>query len=219
VSTTVKAAPVGASPRQVEKFERRRTELADAALVTLAELGYARTSLRDIAQNSDFSHGVLHYYFHDKIDLITACARRYKTSCLTGADAILARCRTPKELSDGLADAFRTSLVDDGRVHRLWYDLRAQALYEPNLRADVAEINRSLEKMISGVVTRLADLRGVVLPVPAVYFYASLDGLFQQALMRHLSGDPVAGSDLRRAVLRVLARIGPVPGPGPDAAA
>ena len=47
------------SRRQVDKFAERRAQLADAALQTLAELGYARTSLREIAQNSQFSHGVL----------------------------------------------------------------------------------------------------------------------------------------------------------------
>jgi hypothetical protein len=38
------------SRRQVDKFAERRAQLADAALQTLAELGYARTSLREIAQ-------------------------------------------------------------------------------------------------------------------------------------------------------------------------
>lgn len=42
------------SGRRVDKFERRRRELADAALSTLSELGYARTSLREIAQNPAF---------------------------------------------------------------------------------------------------------------------------------------------------------------------
>ena len=62
----------------VDKFEERRGELADAALQTLGELGYARTSLREIAQNSEFSHGVVHYYFRDKVELITYCVRHYK---------------------------------------------------------------------------------------------------------------------------------------------
>ena len=60
----------------VDKFAERRVELAEAALQTLSELGYARTSLREIAQNSVFSHGVLHYYFKDKADLITCCVRQ-----------------------------------------------------------------------------------------------------------------------------------------------
>ncbi len=69
--------------RQVDKFAERRDQLAAAALQTLAELGYANTSLRDIAQNSDFSHGVLHYYFADKFELITYCVRQYKAECVT----------------------------------------------------------------------------------------------------------------------------------------
>src|ERR1700747_3050170 len=59
--------PIRSSDRieraRVDKFSARRIELADAALETLAELGYARTSLREIAQKSEFTHGVLHYYF------------------------------------------------------------------------------------------------------------------------------------------------------------
>src|SRR6185503_10037661 len=54
---------------RVDKFEARRAELADATLATLGELGYARTSLREIAQKTEFSHGVLHYYFRDKNEL------------------------------------------------------------------------------------------------------------------------------------------------------
>ena len=53
---------------RVDKYEERRAELAAATLQTLSELGYARTSLREIAHNSSFSHGVLHYYFRDKVD-------------------------------------------------------------------------------------------------------------------------------------------------------
>ena len=41
--------------RQVDKFGERRDQLAAAALATLAEQGYANTSLRDIAQHSQFS--------------------------------------------------------------------------------------------------------------------------------------------------------------------
>ena len=58
-----------------EKFNARRIELAEAALETLGELGFARTSLREIAQNSAFTHGVFHYYFSDKVDLICCCVQ------------------------------------------------------------------------------------------------------------------------------------------------
>src|SRR6478752_5032133 len=86
------------SRRQIDKFAERRAQLADSALLTLSELGYARTSLREIAQNSEFSHGVLHYYFRDKVDLITHCVREYKARCVTRYDQIAASATTADAL-------------------------------------------------------------------------------------------------------------------------
>src|SRR5881628_2396082 len=95
--------------RRVDKFEDRRRELADAALLALADLGYARTSLRTIAEHTKFSHGLLHYYFADKIELITYCVRRYKAACVERYDGFVAEASTPGQLAiacgDGLAAA------------------------------------------------------------------------------------------------------------------
>src|SRR3954463_8441886 len=110
------------SRRQVDKFEERRRELADAALQTLAELGYARTSLREIAQNSGFSHGVLHYYFRDKVELITHCVRQYKAECVTRYDKIIATAGSAEELRQGFGAAMAGTLREDAPMHRLWYD-------------------------------------------------------------------------------------------------
>src|SRR5208282_4313242 len=84
--------------RPVDKFAERRAELAEAALQTLSELGYARTSIREIAENSTFSHGVLHYYFADKVDLILCSVRQYKARCVTRYDAVTASARTADDL-------------------------------------------------------------------------------------------------------------------------
>src|SRR3978361_2143832 len=112
-----------ATAERVDKFEERSRELADAALQTLSELGYARTSLREIAQNTSFSHGVLHYYFRDKVELITYCVRRYKSVCVQRYDEVSASPRTAEELSRGFAEAMAGTLVADAAMHRLWYDL------------------------------------------------------------------------------------------------
>src|SRR3954449_11638652 len=100
-------APARTRRSPVDKFEERRRELADAALQTLGELGYARTSLREIAQNSPYSHGVVHYYFADKVELITYCVRQYKASGVTRYDAIVSSSTS----FDGLASAFADALV------------------------------------------------------------------------------------------------------------
>jgi AcrR family transcriptional regulator len=106
--------------RQIDKFAERRDQLAAAALRTLAELGYANTSLRDIAQNSEFSHGVLHYYFADKFELITHCVRQYKADCVTRYDAIVTTSAAADELRTEFGAIMAGTMRDDLTMHRLW---------------------------------------------------------------------------------------------------
>ena len=190
--------------RQVDKFAERRAHLAAAALQTLAELGYARTSLRDIAQNSNFSHGVLHYYFSDKFELITYCVRQYKAECVTRYDSIVATAGSAAELKREFGAAMATTLREDATLHRLWYDLRNQSLFEESFRADVLEIDQRREEMIWRVISRFASFAGLGVALAPAAAYAILDGLFQQALLHFLAGQEGAAEQLRANVVRVL---------------
>jgi AcrR family transcriptional regulator len=195
------------SRRQVDKFEERRKQLADAALQTLSELGYARTSLREIAQNSEFSHGVLHYYFRDKVELITYCVRQYKAHCVLRYDGIVADAEDPDALARDFADGLVDTLVGEALLHRLWYDLRSQSLFEESFRADVADIDESLERMIWRIVSRYAELSGNAPTCSSAMAYATFDGLFQQALLRHLAGSAIALDDLRAGARHLLSHV------------
>jgi AcrR family transcriptional regulator len=190
--------------RQVDKFAERRAELAAAALRTLAEQGYARTSLRDIAQNSEFSHGVLHYYFADKIELITYCVRQYKAVCVQRYDAIVATADSPDELRKGFGGAMAQTLREDSAMHRLWYDLRNQSMFDEQFRADVLDIDASLERMIWRIVSRYAELAQTPLSITSPVAYALMDGLFQHALLRHLGGSAAAADDCDARVQHLL---------------
>jgi AcrR family transcriptional regulator len=182
---------------RVDKFEARRGELADAALATLGELGFARTSLREIAQKTAFSHGVLHYYFRDKVELITYCVRRYKEHCVTRYDEIVAQATSGDELARLFADALVGTMLDDTAMHRLWYDLRSQAMFEGELRPTVVDLDRQLEEMVWRVVSRYAQLCGSTAVVASVTAYSVFDGLFENTLIRHLAGDEGAAERLR----------------------
>jgi AcrR family transcriptional regulator len=193
--------------RRVDKFAERRAELAEAALQTLSELGYARTSLREIAQNSEFTHGVLHYYFSDKVDLILCSVRQYKARCVTRYDQVTAEATSYDDLTTGFLAALGDTMREEARMHRLWYDIRAQTLFEAAFRADVAEIDKSLENMIWRIVSRFAELTGEPQTMPPPVIYAMIDGLFQQALLKHLSGDAQAIDQMQADVRLVLSKI------------
>src|ERR1700761_2213549 len=139
---------VSARPAPVDKYDARRNQLAESALRTLGELGYARTSLREIASNSEFSHGVVHYYFDDKLELIVYCVRYYKARCVTRYDEVVATSATADELVRGFAAKLAETIRDEAPMHRLWYDLRTQSMFELTLREAVTMIDKTLEEMI-----------------------------------------------------------------------
>ena len=185
------------APRRApaDKFDERRNQLAESALQTLGELGYARTSLREIANNSEFSHGVVHYYFSDKTELIVYCVKYYKAQCVRRYDGVVADSTSPAELLDAFAAKLVETLEEEAPMHRLWYDLRTQSMFEETLREAVLMIDQTLQDMIWRVVSRYAELSGVEVAVTPSAAYGVLDGLFQKALLGYLTGDPQATLD------------------------
>ena len=195
------------TPAPLDKVGRRRLELAESALKTLGELGYARTSLREIANNSEFSHGVVHYYFRDKVELISYCVRHYKTICSRRYDEVVESAVTPEELAAGFLERMTRTLVEETPMHRLWYDLRTQSLFEGALREDVRAIDELLEAMTWRIVSRYAELAGTTALVDAPTVYALLDGLFEQALVAAADDPQTAADQLAERVAAVLPRL------------
>ncbi len=181
-------APRRRTARAVDRFDERRDQLAESALQTLGTLGYARSSLREIANNSPFSHGVVHYYFEDKFELVVYSVRYYKARCVTRYDSVVAESTSAGELLERFAAKLAQTIRDEAPMHRLWYDLRIQSMFEPQLREAVQLIDRTLEEMIWRVVSRYAELAGRPVAVPAAVAYGMLDGLFQQALLAYGEG-------------------------------
>ncbi|AKU18352.1 TetR/AcrR family transcriptional regulator [Luteipulveratus mongoliensis] len=194
MSTTT--APQDGAPSP-DRYDARRDELAESALQTLGERGYARTSLREIAANSPFSHGVVHYYFRDKTELIVHGVQTYKARCVTRYDDVVASASSADDLARAFGDKLVETMTDEAPMHRLWYDLRTQSMFEERLRPAVLAIDASLEQMIWRVVSRYAELSGRSVAVSSASAYAMLDGVFERALLRHLCGDPEAGPWLK----------------------
>jgi AcrR family transcriptional regulator len=59
-----------APTRRERQRAERRQRLVQAALASFAQLGYAQTSVRDIAERADLGHGTFYLYFKSKDDLL-----------------------------------------------------------------------------------------------------------------------------------------------------
>ncbi len=192
------AAVTRKRPRRApaDRYDERRNQLAESALQTLGELGYAGASLREIAHNSEFSHGVVHYYFKDKLELIVYCVRYYKAQCVARYDSVVADSTSPEELLDAFAAKLVETLQEEAPMHRLWYDVRTRSMFEEPLREAVTMIDKTLEDMVWRIVTRYAELSGRPVAMTPAAAYGVFDGVFQQALLGHVSGSPTALTDL-----------------------
>lgn len=161
--------------RKSAKRDEKKRRIAESALEALKELGYANTSLRDIADRTDLSLGMLHYYFDDRTDLIIYCVSFYK-------EEFVRRVRLALEKADGreavireFSDALVSSIVDDEMVHRLWYDIRTQAMFDNAFRPVVGEIEAKLIEMV-----RLAYRKAGHDTLDNIEIaYALLDGAFR----------------------------------------
>jgi AcrR family transcriptional regulator len=149
----------------------------------------------------------VHYYFADKFELITHCVRYYKAQCVTRYDALIAESTTAEELVERFGAKLVETMTDEAPMHRLWYDLRTQAMFEEQFRPDVLMIAATLQDMIGRVLTKYTELAGRPLALDVATSYALLDGVFEKALLAHLTGDKHASRDLRARVAEVLPRL------------
>ena len=187
-----------------DKHDERRKALAESALRTLGELGYARASLREIANNSEFSHGVVHYYFHDKLELIVYCVRYYQEPCVHRYDGVVAEATSPDDLAERFGDKLVETIVEEAPMHRLWYDLRSQSMFEESLREAVTQIDQSLQDLVARILGRYAELADAEPSISEPVAYGMFDGVFQQALLSHLNGRDGALEELRAQVVGLL---------------
>lgn len=198
------------SPKQA-KAEARRAYLVEQATRCLAEKGYAHVSLRDIAQESGVSLGILHYYFRNKEDLLLAVITGYKNQFLRELE---------EELLSGPFDGRQTrlsaivyrALTEDRNIHRLWYDLQIQAMYTPAFRPPVQNIRDRLHALIESMLDRIcheyaAGVETRIIKSWVPLFYTAIDGLFLQALTLETQEAREAVSRLEEDLSRLLSAL------------
>ncbi len=174
------------------KRESKKQELAKHTLETLSVLGYANTSLRDIAEQSGVSVGVLHYYFEDKVDLITYCVQMYKDAFIARLDSSLSENGDDDHILNEFIERIVESVVNEGKVHRLWYDIRGQALFNPDFQVVVDELEEALIALNARFLARV-NVPGL----SPLDLYFGVDARFRYYLQKYLAGHEEAVDELR----------------------
>ena len=178
--------------RKNAKRDVKKRQIAESAILALKELGYANTSLRDIADKSAMSLGMLHYYFEDRTDLIIYCVSIYKEEFVRNITEALEKAKGRNEVIDAFSKALVASIIDDEMTHRLWYDIRTQAMFDATFQPVVAEI----EKKLMDIVRTAFEKAGHEAVENIELSYALLDGVFRYLMQGQIGESPKTRDEL-----------------------
>lgn len=188
--------------RKSLKRDEKKRQIAKSAIEALKELGYANTSLRDIAEKSDMSLGMLHYYFEDRSDLIIYCVSIYKEEFVRNISEALDNAEGRDVVIEEFSQALVTSIVDDEMTHRLWYDIRTQAMFDETFRPVVSEI----EGKLIGIVKAAFLKAGHVAPADIELSYALLDGVFRFMMQSQIPRHTVTRDEMTNVFRSLLGK-------------
>jgi AcrR family transcriptional regulator len=183
------------------KSAEKKRELAEHAISSLAELGFARINLRDVAQRSGVSLGVIHYYFASKTELLIYCVGLYKEDFIVSLMDIIGHAHKVDNLQDTVSNYLADTIAQHAHIHRLWYDVRAQAQFDPAFQTAVEEVERALIDVFRALLNKLQEFGIDCSHNDPLKLYITIDGWFRYYLQRKLIGEADAISKFRKQML------------------
>tara|TARA_R110001592_G_scaffold363248_4_gene682208 strand:- start:59188 stop:59853 length:666 start_codon:yes stop_codon:yes gene_type:complete len=173
------------------KFETRRKSLGESTLATMGKKGYAHTSMRDIAAEAGVSLGTLHYYFVDKSELLTYCVKSFKRAFIQKVIAGCEAAGTFDELVTTFCNLCSDSMISEYQEHRVWFDIRSQALYETHFVPLRIEIERELGVMFRSFIAAAEKYSGYTITMETDAVGWMFEGLFETQLFNFIqTGEP-----------------------------
>ncbi len=191
--------------RKSRKRDEKRQQIAASAIEALTQLGYANTSMRDIASVSDMSLGMLSYYFADKSDLIIYCVTNYKSAFVRANEDAIEVTGDRDAVIASFTSGLASSIKKDAAAHRLWYDIRAQAMFDEAFRQTVEQIEEDLVGMVEHLHKRL-DLPSTG---DIMADYAAIDGVFRYWIQNDERSEKATEAEIRESFHGLIDRLWP----------
>lgn len=163
-------------------FKQKREQIIDAAYQVISDKGYEKASIKDIAHAADITPGLVHYYFHNKedilVELLNAISRQYTL------DMQYLLTTVPSEkIANAALNEPKERVERQPEWYKIRYELFALGLRSPNISE---RVNALLENARSGIDAVLQKVfnksKGETSPVAAILL-ACFDGLALQKML------------------------------------
>jgi AcrR family transcriptional regulator len=170
----------------------------EAALEVLKADGYAGLTTAKVAARSGQNKALIAYHFGSKQGLVGAAAREISESITTEVLSQLKPTDSVEDVVRGVLDGLWRVLERDDRLARVYFDLAAAAVAEPEARGTMREMRALWRTTLEGLL-RDAGMGAARSQAVAVVVIAALDGLALEWLDR---GESPALERARELVVR-----------------
>lgn len=203
----LKSPPPGRR-RRVEEETVRRLQLIEATIETIARLGFAQTTIAEIAKRAGVSTGLVAFHFQDKDSLLEATLRHLARDLSRAAAARLRTARTPRERVQAVIEAMLGADQFDRRTATVWLAFWGQV---PHSSA-FSRVQRAYQRRIAANLAHaLRPLAGSRAPGLAEALAALIDGLWLRATLG--ASEPDSASARATATAFIDAQLAPLVSP------
>mgnify|MGYP000391424040 CR=1 FL=1 len=192
----------GSRARRSSISELRRRELAEAALRTVQKFGLKGTTVHRVSEEAGISHGLLHYHYKTKSDLLEATVKLNNYNITRQVLHAMKQCETPGARLKAVLWGNLCPEVLTVETAHAWASYAGEAAFNANLGRIVRMIERRL-------ISNLAyDLRKIVSKDDALriarFLTLQLDGIWHHVARSSENPDNYAEFDSLCDVLKIL---------------
>lgn len=147
-----------AQPPRKASREARRVQLIEATIETIAQRGFARTTLTDVARQAGLSHGLVNFHFETKEKLLGETLRHLYEEYAQNWQKALAD--APKDAASQLDALLQADFNDTiGSPQRLaawcafWGETQSRPLYQQLCAPDDEVYNETVVRLCANLIT------------------------------------------------------------------
>ena len=192
--------------------EQNRVALIEATLDSIADIGFARTSVSEIIDRAKLSRGMIHLHFGGKDALVEAAAKHSSDAYYDSLTARLDRAGAlPQESVEAVIRSDLSETVLNRRTVSLWYAFRGESRERKTIAAYSDTRDRRLRNLTFESFLRVARQTDLADPETAAKdatngTLALLEGMWTDYLLHPESFDRQAAL---RTIFRFLAALFP----------
>ena len=155
--TAPKNAAAGSTAKRGRPSTGARERILEAAIEVLKADGYAGLTIAKVAARAGESKPLVAYHYGSKQGLVEASGRAVAELITAEALDAVQGARTVEEVIRGVADGVDRLLERDERLARLYFDLAAVSVVEPEVRRTITEVNESWQRVLVDLLEKAED--------------------------------------------------------------